>query len=103
MTVDGNDSLFMFHGKMTTVAAIDCKNVKFEEFQVDFQTPTVVDITVESVDGNSAIVYVPECYNYSVEGNTVSGSVIPVHIQGSHTGRIRIRWIIRRDLIPQQD
>lgn len=71
VTVDGNDSLFMFHGKMTTVAAIDCKNVKFEEFQVDFQTPTVVDITVESVDGNSAIVYVPECYNYSVEGNTV--------------------------------
>lgn len=71
VTVEGNDSLFMFHGKMTTFATINCKNVTFQNFTVDFQTPTVVDVTVEKRDGNSVIVYVPECYNYEIEGNNV--------------------------------
>lgn len=71
VTVEGNGSLFMFHGKMTTFAAIRCKNVKFQNFSVDFQVPTVVDITVESVEGNSATVYIPECYNYEIDGTGI--------------------------------
>lgn len=39
VTVEGNGSLFMYHGKMTTFAAINCKNVTFQNFAVDFQTP----------------------------------------------------------------
>lgn len=72
VTIDGNGSLFMFHGKMTTFACIDCKNVTFKNFEVDFQTPTVIDITVERLVGsNSAIVKIPDCYNYSVSANRV--------------------------------
>lgn len=71
VTVEGNGSLFMFHGKMTTFATINSKNVTFHDFKVDFQTPTVVDVTVEKRDSNSVTVYVPECYNYQVKGNTV--------------------------------
>lgn len=71
VTVEGNGSLFMFHGKMTTFASINSTNVTFHDFKVDFQTPTVVDVTVEKREGNSVTVYVPECYNYQVEGNTV--------------------------------
>lgn len=79
VTVDGGGSQFMFHGKMTTFAAIESENVSFRNFSVDFQVPTVVDVTVESVEGNSAIVYVPECYNYRVEdgGVTWSSDVSP--------------------------
>lgn len=72
VTVEGNGSLFMFHGKMTTFAAINCENVTFQNFEVDFQTPTVVDITVEKTEGNTATVYVPECYNYEVKGKNVN-------------------------------
>ncbi len=74
VTVDGGGSQFMFHGKMTTFAAIESENISFRNFSVDFQVPTVVDVTVESVEGNSAIVYVPECYNYRVEDGGVTWS-----------------------------
>lgn len=67
ITLEGNDSDFIFHGKMTTFAAIRSENIKFQNFSVDFEVPTVVDITVESVEDNTAVVYIPECYDYSVE------------------------------------
>ncbi len=71
ITIDGNGSDFIFHGKMTTFAAIRSENVTFEEFSVDFAVPTVVDVTVEETDGNTATVYIPECYNYKVENNSL--------------------------------
>ena len=71
VTVDGNNSLFMFHGKMTTFATIGCEDVEFKNFAVDFQVPTVIDMTVESVEGNTATMYIPECYNYEVAGTTI--------------------------------
>ncbi len=89
VTVEGNGSLFLFHGKMTTFAAIRCKNVKFQNFSVDFQVPTVVDITVEAVEGNSATVYIPECYNYEIDGTSIvwKSDVSPYTGQTSWTGR----------------
>lgn len=29
VTIEGNDSLFMFHGKMTVLSTIDCENITF--------------------------------------------------------------------------
>lgn len=83
VTVEGNGSLFLFHGNMTTFATIGSTNIKFQNYEFDFADPSVVDITVESTEGNSAIVSVPECYNYTVSGTSVnwSSSVSP------YTGR----------------
>ncbi|MEY8427345.1 NPCBM/NEW2 domain-containing protein [Lachnospiraceae bacterium 46-15] len=74
ITVRGNGSLFMFHGKMTTFTTIRSENIRFEDYAFDFYVPTVVDITAESVDRNAktAVIYVPECYNYSIRGTTVT-------------------------------
>lgn len=72
ITVEGNGSEFMFHGKMTTLATLRCKNITFQNFSMDFQVPTVVDITVEKVEGNTAVVYVPECYGYEINGTNVT-------------------------------
>lgn len=72
VTIEGNDSLFMFHGKMTTFATINSTNIKFQNFEFDFYTPSVVDITVESVSGDKAVIYVPECYDYSINGTTIT-------------------------------
>ena len=71
VTVEGNGSEFIYHGKMTTFAAIRSENVVFRNFSVDFAVPTAVDVTVESVEGNTAVIYVPECYEYSVENGQV--------------------------------
>lgn len=71
ITVEGNDSLFMFHGKMTTFASIDSENVTFQNFEVDFQVPTVIDMTAVKKEGNEVTYYIPECYNYQVNGNSI--------------------------------
>ena len=71
VTVEGNGSELIFHGKMTTFAAIRSDDVVFQNFSVDFEVPTTVDVTVESVDGNTATIYVPECYDYSIENGQV--------------------------------
>lgn len=72
VTIEGNGSMFMFHGAMTTFATIDSTNITFQNLEYDFQVPSVIDITVESVDGNSATVYVPECYNYEINGTSIT-------------------------------
>ncbi|MGG7213893.1 InlB B-repeat-containing protein [Clostridium nigeriense] len=69
--VEGNDSLFNFHGKMTTFAAINCENIIFQNYKVDFQVPTVIDISVEAITENSATFYIPECYNYEINGTSL--------------------------------
>lgn len=101
VTVDGGGSQFMFHGKMTTFAAIESENVSFRNFSVDFQVPTVVDVTVESVEGKSAIVYVPECYTYRVEngGVTWSSDVSPYTGAAYWTGRNAMDYTQRFDTV----
>lgn len=79
VTIEGNGSLFLFHGNMTTFATIKSHNITFQNYEFDFADPSVIDITVESVEGNSAIISVPECYNYQVNGTSVrwTSSVSP--------------------------
>ena len=100
VTVEGNGSLFLFHGKMTTFAAIRCKNVKFQNFRVDFQVPTVVDITVEAVEGNSATVYIPECYDYEIDGTGIvwKSDASPYTGQTYWTGRNSMNYTQIYDL-----
>lgn len=72
VTIDGDGSEFVFHGKMTEFAAINSENVTFKNYSTDFEVPTVIDVTVEKTDGNTAIVYVPECYDYEISGTTIT-------------------------------
>lgn len=71
VTIEGNGSLFLFHGNMTTFATIESKNITFQNYEFDFADPSVIDITVESVEGNSAIISVPEYYNYEINGTSI--------------------------------
>lgn len=72
VTIDGDGSELVFHGKMTEFAAINSENVTFKNYSTDFEVPTVIDVTVEETDGNTAIVYVPECYGYEINGTTIT-------------------------------
>lgn len=72
VTIDGDGSELVFHGKMTEFVAINSENITFKNYSTDFEVPTVIDVTVEETDGNSAIVYVPECYNYQISGTTIT-------------------------------
>lgn len=72
VTIEGNGSLFVFHGKMTTLSTIRCRNIKFQNFAFDFQVPTVVDITVEEVGDGYAVAYVPECFEYEIDDTSIT-------------------------------
>ncbi len=64
VTVEGNGSLFLFHGRMTAFATIDCANITFRNLSFDYEVPSVIVITVESVDDaeQAVILSVPDCY-----------------------------------------
>lgn len=73
--VDGQDSLFIYHGSLTTFASVRSKNVAFRNFETDFYSPRTVDVTIEEAvkDGSEkyAIAYIPESYNYEIAGRTI--------------------------------
>ena len=77
VTVDGGGSQFIFHGDMTALAAIRSQNVTFTNFSMDWASPSVIDVTVESrVEGeNAAIVYIPPCYTYEINGTNIHWTV----------------------------
>ena len=73
LTLSGNGSKFMFHGKMMSFVSIGCKNLKIENLTYDFVLPAVIDLTVEKVEGNTAQVYLPDCYDFEiVDGNRLT-------------------------------
>lgn len=93
VTIDGDGSTFLFHGRMTTFATIDSTNIRFQNYAFDFYVPTVIDITAEKVTGTNQteiIYYVPECYNYRVietPGTPTSYSVEWSSDNSPYTGR----------------
>lgn len=79
VTVEGNGSELIYHGKMMSFAMIGCENVKIQNLSYDFATHYVVDITVESVTENTADVYIPDSYDYEINGNKITfyGEISP--------------------------
>lgn len=94
VTVDGGGSLFLYHGDVTAFASIRSENVTFTNFDFDFASPTVVDVTVESSEGNSAVVYIPECYNYTIDGTSIlwEGEKSPVTGSPYWSGRNGLQY-----------
>lgn len=49
VTVEGNGSLFVFHGKMITWAFDNCKNITVKNVTIDFERPSMTEITVKEL------------------------------------------------------
>lgn len=71
VTVEGNNSSFVYHGNMTPFASINSQNVVFKDFTSDFQAPLTIDFTVLEVDraAKTAKVRIPECYDVTINNN----------------------------------
>lgn len=52
LTIDGSGSLFVFHGKMTTIVLDQCENVKLQNIEEDFERPTMSEMRYAKVDKN---------------------------------------------------
>ena len=50
VTLEGNQSSLIFHGKMMMFSTIGCKNIRIQNFDTDFQVPSVVSVKAEKVE-----------------------------------------------------
>lgn len=66
LVIDGKGATLMFHGKMTTIALEHCKNLTFQNLQVDFERPAGSEITFTQVDGNEVEVKVHRDTRYEI-------------------------------------
>ena len=55
LTVEGNGSLFVFHGKMTTWVLDHCENIRLQNFAVDFERPSMSEMKFMEVTPNRII------------------------------------------------
>src|SRR4030095_9482035 len=46
ITIEGNGSLLVFHGKMTMFAAERCENILIQNLSFDFERPTMSEFTI---------------------------------------------------------
>jgi polygalacturonase len=71
ITLEGNGSLFVFHGKMITLAIDRCENIKIRNLSVDFERPTMSEITIDECYPDSLIASVHPDSKYAIVDNRI--------------------------------
>ena len=74
LTIDGKGSLFMMHGNMMALAVVHSENIVLRDFAWDFAVPTVTEMTVTAAGTGYTEYYIPECFPYTISGNTIKWS-----------------------------
>src|SRR6188768_2358281 len=53
ITLDGNNTLVVLHGKMVSFAILNSSNIKIKNIRFDYERPTMSELTIISVTDNS--------------------------------------------------
>ncbi len=69
LTIDGNGSLFIFHGKMTTIVLDQCENVVLKNIHVDFERPTMSEMRYTNVANKSVELEIHPDAKYDITNN----------------------------------
>lgn len=56
LTIEGNGSLLMYHGKMITMVFDHCKNIQLQNISTDFQRPTASEICYTRIENEGVVV-----------------------------------------------
>lgn len=69
LTIEGNGSLLVYHGKMITMVFDHCKNMKLQHISTDFQRPTASEIRYDRMDQEGvAVTMHPDSWYEIVDG-----------------------------------
>jgi hypothetical protein len=49
LVIDGNNSLFVFHGKMTCFVFDHCRNISLKNVKMDFERPSMSEFTIKEI------------------------------------------------------
>jgi hypothetical protein len=66
LTIEGNGSLFVFHGKMTTFVFDHCENIQLSDLKVDFERPTMSEMTFREVSDSVITAAIHPDSKYSI-------------------------------------
>lgn len=72
LVIDGNDSMFIFHGNMQAVTVIKSKNIVMKNFSWDFATPTTVELIPKKVTKYTADFFIPENFQWKTRGHRIT-------------------------------
>lgn len=69
LTIEGNNALFVFHGKMITCAFDQCENIRFRNVTIDFERPTMSELTFLDVNPEVVVASVHPDSKYNILNN----------------------------------
>ncbi len=72
VTLDGNGSLFVFHGKQTMIVVDGCEEVAIRNLRLDYEQPTVAEMTVEGIGAGFLDVAVHKDSRYEADNGAVT-------------------------------
>jgi polygalacturonase len=67
LIIEGNGSLFIFHGKMTTIVLDQCQDVKLQNIQVDFERPTMSEMQYVTASGSGVDLEIHPHAKYAID------------------------------------
>ena len=72
VVIDGQGSKIICHGKMTPFFALNCENIVFKNFTVDYADPTVVEMECLEINPDNYVVRVHPDSKYRIEKGKIT-------------------------------
>jgi len=72
LTIEGNNSIVVLHGKMISFAILNSKNIKIQNISFDYERPTMSELTITSVSDNSVETIIHPDSKYSIDKGKIS-------------------------------
>ena len=71
VTIEGNGSLLLFHGKMTSVVIDESENIAFQNIHIDYSRPTTSEMEIKEVGKDYLVAKVHEDSLYDIENGKI--------------------------------
>lgn len=72
VTIEGNNTLVMLHGKMESFAFINCKDILLKNISFDYERPTMSELKITSVSSNEVKVEIHPDTRYDITNGKIS-------------------------------
>jgi hypothetical protein len=67
VTLDGNNTLVVLHGKMVSFALFNCQNITIKDLQFDYERPSMSEVTLSSVSPTAITLKIHPDSRYFIE------------------------------------
>lgn len=71
VTLDGNNTLVILHGKMISFALFNCQNIAIKNIQFDYERPTMSEVTITSVSPSAIKIKIHPDSIYFIENGKI--------------------------------